>query len=521
MSDIKVKQFLTVLTLVLPVALAGCTDTLRVASHARLTSTDPIWSTAYVTRTHGYLVYDTLFALDENFEPQPQMVQSWTVSKDRKTWTFTLRDGLKWHDGANVTAADCVASLKRWGKRDGMGQQLFKQVASLTAKDSKVFVMDLRAPYDGVLQSLAKISVNVPFMMPERVAKTDSAQPITDTDGSGPFIFDTSERERNKVVYRRNPDYVPRSEKQSLAAGGKVVKIDRLEWIHFPDQKAAVQALIDGDVDYVESPSTKLVPMMEGKEDIIVASTDPLGNVGIARFNHLQPPFDNVRIRRAVLMAMNQADYMIAALGDRRFWRPCYSVYPCGTPLANEAGSGIMKTGDIAAARKALQAAGYDGTPVVLLNPMDTPVMSAFTQVTADLLRKIGMKVVVEDMDWATLLERRNNRGPASKGGWSMFHTWWIAADLATPLSIAFSGDPETGWFGWAKDERLEKLRSAFAQANSPDQKRQLGVRVQERLWAIGAFGVLGQFFEPIAFRRDVTGITSPIQFYWGVSREK
>jgi peptide/nickel transport system substrate-binding protein len=145
--------------------------------------------------------------------------------------------------------------------------------------------------------------------------------------------------------------------------------------------------------------------------------------------------------------------------------------------------------------------------------------MSAFTQVTADLLRKIGMKVVVEDMDWATLLERRNSRGPASKGGWNMFHTWWIAADLATPLSIAFSGDPETGWVGWAKDDRLERLRSAFAQATSPDQKRRLAVRVQERLWAVGAFGVLGQFFEPVAFRKDLTGITSPLQFYWGVSR--
>jgi len=145
--------------------------------------------------------------------------------------------------------------------------------------------------------------------------------------------------------------------------------------------------------------------------------------------------------------------------------------------------------------------------------------MSAFTRVTADILRKIGMKVVVEDMDWATLLERRNSRAPASKGGWSMFHTWWIAADLATPLSIAFSGDPETGWLGWAKDVRLERLRSDFAQATSPEEKRRLAVRVQERLWAIGAFGVLGQFFEPVAFRRDVTGITSPLQFFWGVSR--
>ena len=507
---------------IVAVALSACTNTMRVASHGRLSTMDPVWTTAYVARTHGYLVYDTLFAMDENFEPKPQMVDSWTVSEDSTKWTFRLRDGLRWHDGTAVTAEDCVASLSRWGKRDGMGQQLFKKVDSLTAVDEKTFVMTLREPYSLMLESLAKLSANVPFMMPKRIAETDPMQPIQDATGSGPFIFKQDERAENKAAYIRNPNYVPRSEVQSLAAGGKVVQVDRLEWLYFPDQTDAVQALLDGKVDYVESPSTKLVSMLEGKQDVVVASTDPLGNIALARFNHQQPPFNNAEVRRAVLMAMKQEDYMAAALGDQRYWRTCYSVFACGTTFANEAGSEIMAAGgDLDAASKALQAAGYDGTPVVLLNPIDTPVMSALTQVTADILRKIGMNVEVQDMDWASLLQRRNDRGPVSEGGWSMFHTWWNAVDVADPTSIAFSGDPENGWYGWVNDEKLEILRTAFANAGNLEEKQEIAAKVQERLLAIGAFGVLGQFYEPVAFRANVTGITSPLQFYWGVSLEK
>jgi peptide/nickel transport system substrate-binding protein len=459
--------------------------------------------------------------MDQNFEPRPQMVDTWTVSDDRRTWTFKLRDGLKWHDGSDVTAEDCVASLQRWAKRDGMGQQLFREVASLTATDAKTFIMILREPYGLVLESLGKLSANVPFMMPKRIAESDPMQQIRDADGSGPFIFQPDERTANKAVYVRNRNYVPRDEVQSLAAGGKVAKVDRLEWIYFPKQVDAVQALIDGKVDYMESPSTKLLPMLEGRNEIIVASTDPLGNVAMARFNTQQPPFNNPAIRRAVLMAMNQDDYMTAALGDHRYWRNCYSVFPCGTPFANDAGSEIMKSANLEKAKSALWSAGYDGSRVVLLNPTDTPVMSALTQVTAELLRKIGMYVQVQDMDWATLLERRNSRAPVSEGGWSMFHTWWIAGDLVDPTSIAFSGDPDYGWYGWVNDDDLEKLRTAFFRAGSLEEKRVLATKVQERLWTIGAFGVLGQFFEPVAFRSNMKGITSPLQFFWGVSLEK
>jgi len=515
-------RLIAVAALVLPLFFAGCAgNVLRVAPHAELKVFDPIWTTAYITRNHGYLVYDTLFAMDENFEPKPQMVDTWTVSKDEKSWTFKLRDGLKWHDGTDVTADDCVASLERWGKRDGQGQQLFRNVESLTAPDAQTISLKLRAPSGVVLESLAKISSNVPFMMPKRIAQTDPFKPIQDPIGSGPYIFEKDEWVPGSMsVYVKNPDYVARSEPLSLSAGGKLAKADRIEWHYYPDQAEAVKALTDGKVDYVESLSSKLVPILEGKKNIVVASTDPLGNIAMARFNTLLPPFDNVEIRRAATMVMQQEDYMTAALGDQRFWRVCYSMFPCGTPFSDNAASEDMKAADLEVAKKALQAAKYDGTPVVILNPVDIPVISAFTKVTAEKLRKIGMNVEVQDMDWATLTERRANRGSIKDGGWNMFHTWWQAADVMDPTAIVFSGDHDSGWYGWPKDEELEKYRLAFSQARTQEEKKKIADNVQKRLVAIGALGILGQFFEPVAYSSKVNGITSPIQFYWNMSVE-
>lgn len=502
-------------------AFGAQASTLRVAVHAPLDNLDPIATTAYITRTHGYLVYDTLFALNASYEPKPQMVDTWTVSPDEKTWTFKLRDGLKWSDGTNVTAADCVASLQRWGKRDGVGQALFSDIASLTAPDDKTIVMQLKAPDDLVLEALAKLSSNVPFMMPKRIADTDPYTPIQDPIGSGPYMMKKSEWVPGvKAVYVKNPYYVARSDPPSLAAGAKIAKVDEIDLIYYRDQADAAKALIDGKVDYFESPSTKLVPTLQADKDIVVASTDPLGNIGMIRFNAQQPPFNDVRIRRAVLMSINQANYMAAALGDKRWWRICYSVFPCGTPYANESGSQIVKTANIDMAKRALKAAGYKDAPVVLLDPSDSPVLSAFARVTADTLRKMGMKVQVRDMDWATLLKERNNRGPVKDGGWSIFDTWWIAADLTDPTAIAFSGNPETGWVGWPKDEQLEKYRADFIQARTLAERKELAAKVQARLYDIAALGILGQFFEPVAYRKDVKGITSPIQFFWNLSPE-
>lgn len=505
-----------------PALPAQAESVLRVIPHADLKNLDPIWTTAYISRNHGYLIYDTLFAMNEKFEPQPQMVDSFEVSDDKLTWTFKLREGLKFHDGADVTSEDVIASLKRWGARDGMGQQLMGAMGEMTAVDASTFQFKLKEPYGLVLESIGKISSNVPFIMPKRVAETDPFKQIEDYTGSGPFAFVKEEWvPGSKVVYKKFADYKPRSEPVDAASGGKIAKVDRVEWTYFPDQTTAMNALINNEVDFFEAPANDLMSLLEANEGITVEINDPLGNIGFARFNHLLPPFDKAEVRRAAIMAMKQEDYMQGAVGDQKFWKTCYSVYPCGTPLANEVGSDVMKTGDIEKAKDALTASGYDGTPVVIMQPTDIPLLSAFSLITAEKLRNVGFKVDVQAMDWSTLTSRRAKRDPVADGGWNMFHTWWIGADVIDPMAIAFSGDTEKGWFGWPSDAELEAARKAYAGAKSAEEKKVAAEKVQERLWAIGASGELGQFFVPVAYRKNVKGlIKSPVQFFWNMSVE-
>ncbi|MEO1308276.1 MAG: ABC transporter substrate-binding protein, partial [Pseudomonadota bacterium] len=510
MKHLRLGRNLLAAALALPVAFGGLATTamaetvMRVIPHADLKNLDPIWTTAYISRNHGYMVYDTLFAMDENFKPQPQMVDTWTTSDDGLVWTFVLRDGLKFHDGAPVTGEDVVASLNRWGQRDGMGQQLFKNVATLEASDEKTVVLTLSAPFGLVLESIGKISSNVPFIMPKRIAETDPFEQITEYIGSGPFVFQEDEWvPGNTVVYTKFEDYVPREEPVSAAAGGKIAKVDKVIWQYFPDNTTAMNALMAGEVDFFEQPAPDLAPILASNPDITVEVNDPLGNIGFARFNHLLPPFDDVDVRRAALMAMKQEDYLAAAIGDPQFWKTCYSVYPCGTPLANDVGSEIMSTGDIDAAKAALAETGYDGTEVLIMQPTDVPVLSAFSLVTAEKLRNAGFNVNLEAMDWATLTSRRALRDPVGEGGWNMFHTWWIGADVIDPMAIAFSGDPDAGWFGWPEDAELEEARTAFAVAQTAEEKAEYAAKVQERLWAIGASGEVGQFFVPVAYRNN------------------
>lgn len=488
---------------------------LRVVPHANLVLLDPTWTSIYITRNHGYMIYDTLFARDAEGKVRPQMVDTYTTSPDGMTWTFTLRGGLKWHDGNPVTAEDCVASLRRWATHSGIGQQLFASIAEIAASDDKTFVMKMKAPYSYVLDALGQLSSYVPFMLPRRLAESDPNKPIAEHVGSGPFVFKQDEFvPGEKAVYLKNYDYVPRAEPPSWAAGGKLAKVDRLEWVKMPSQEAAVDALLAGRVDYVEEVSPRLVGRLERSKDVVIGKTGPDPYVGMARFNHQVPPFNNAGVRRAAMMAMRQTDYLSAAVGPQKYWSTCYSVYPCKSPFASETGSDFIKSSTLEDAKKALAAAGYDDTPVVLLNAVDFPVVAVFNRVTAAKLRAMGITVVVRDTTWAEMTERR-----ARRSGWNLFHTYWSGVDLVNPEHIAFSGDPVNGWFGWADDKELEQLRSAFSSEANFDARKKLAAQIQERMWAIGAEAFLGEFYLPVAFRSKVEGaIVAPVQFYWNMS---
>ena len=519
------RHFLLSLTICLIGTSSAWSETvLKVVPHADLKNIDPIWTTAYITRNHGYMVYDTLFALDENLEVQPQMVDSWSVSDDSLTWAFTLRDELLWHDGTPVTAADCVASIKRWGARDGMGQKLMDATAELRVVDDSTFELVLSAPYGLVLESLGKISSNVPFMMPERLAATDPFEQVPEIIGSGPFLFVAEEWVPGaKVVYVLNQAYVPRTEAPSFAAGGKVVKVDRVEWHYIPDAATAMNALMAGEIDYFELPPHDLLPIMEAAPGVLVENLDPLGQQGWLRMNHLHPPFDDVRIRQAVLWLVDQSLYMNAAVGDSRYWQTCPAIFACGTPLESDVAAEALMSQDLDKARALITEAGYDGTPVVILQPTDIAILNAASLVTAQLLREAGMAVELQAMDWSTLTSRRAISKPVDEGGWNIFITWWIGADILNPVAnIGVSGGCRNrAWFGWPCDEEIERLRDAYAREADPAEQKRLADAVQRRAFEIVTYANFGEWFNPIAYSERLKGmIKSPVQFFWNIEKQ-
>lgn len=506
-----------------PPAVAQGPKTLRLVPEADLRVLDPVWTSAYITRNYGYMIYDTLFAFDSEFKPQPQMVGNWSESDDHLRWSFTLRDGLKWHDGAPVRAIDCTTSLERYMKRDTLGQAMAEAIGEMKAVDDKTFTITLRKPFPLLLNAFAKLSSNANFMMPERVAKTDAFTQISETVGSGPFKFVKEEwLPGSKTVFVKNTDYVPRSEKPSWGAGGKVVKVDRVEWVYIPDPTTAANALMAGEVDWWQQAPADLAPVLQKNKDITVTTVDPLGSMGIFRFNHLQPPFNDPRMRQAVLQVADQKDYMAAVAADAKNWRTCYSFFPCGTPMSNDAGSEAMGgKRDFDKARQLVKEAGYKGEKIVVMAATDQPIVYAQGLVTADLLKRIGLNVDLQAMDWGTLITRRASKEPVDKGGWNIFFTWTIAPDLLDPAVLsALRGNGDKAWFGWPTDTKIEALRGQWLDADFAGQKK-LAAEVQEEAFKSVPYIPTGQFVIPTAFRKNIDGvIISPVMFMWNVEKK-
>jgi peptide/nickel transport system substrate-binding protein len=498
--------------------------TLKFVPEADLRSLDPIWTTAYITRNYGYMVYDTLFAVNEKFEVQPQMVDKWTLSDDKLTYTFTLRAGLKWHDGQPVRSADCIASVERWSKRDALGQKLADLTDSWTVVNDTTFTLKLKKPFALTLDALAKPSSNVPFIMPERVAKTDAFTQITESIGSGPFKLVKEEWvPGNKVVFVKNTDYVPRKEPPSWAAGGKVVKVDRVEWIYIPDSATAAAALNAGEVDWWQQVPPDLVPLLTKNKDIKVENTDPLGSMGMIRFNQLHPPFDNPKMRQALLYLVNQQDYVLAIAGSEKQGKPCPSFFTCGSLSESRVGSEVL-TGkrDLAKAKQLIKEAGYKGEKVVVLSATDQPIVHSQGLVTTELLRSAGINVELAANDWGTLINRRAVKEPIDKGGWSIFHTWLVGPDMANPaINYPMRGVGDKSWFGWPTDPEMEKLRDAWFDAQDAATQRKLIDGMQKHAWETVPFIPTAQFVIPTAYRSNISGLLiSPIAFLWNVEKK-
>ncbi|MFO1026582.1 MAG: ABC transporter substrate-binding protein [Acetobacteraceae bacterium] len=506
------------------ISQAAGTRILRYIPQADLAVLDPVWTTAYVTRNHGLMVFDTLFGVDASFNPQPQMVSGVDTSADGKTWTLTLRDGLKFHDGTPVLARDCVASVQRWGKRDSFGQALMAVTDELSAPDDKTLVFKLKQPFPLLPSALGKISTNFCPIMPERLAKTDAFTQVTEMVGSGPYRFLASERVPGaRLVYERFDGYVPRpAGSPDWLTGPKIANFDRVEWTVIPDATTAVAALQTGQQDWWEQPTFDLLPVLKKDPNMKLEVLDPSGSPSMLRFNHLFPPFDNPAIRRAILGAVDQSDFMTAVAGtDPGGWRDGVGYFPPGSPLASDVGMKVFEgPRDYEKVKKDLAAAGYKGEKAVVMVASDFPVLNAMGMVGADMLQKAGIAVDLQVTDWGSIVQRRASKKPPSEGGWNVFFTSFNGIDQYTPAGhLGLRGNGANGWFGWCNDPKLEELRAAWFAAPDTAAQKAIGREIQARAFDTVPYIPIGEYFQPTAYNKSLSGIVKGCPIFWGVKK--
>ncbi|MGL6112833.1 MAG: ABC transporter substrate-binding protein [Rubrivivax sp.] len=498
-------------------------STLKVVMHSDLKIVDPIWTTAYITRNHGYMIYDTLFAMDARGDIKPQMVDKYSVSPDGLLWTFTLRDGLLFHDDKPVTADDAVASIKRWAAKDSLGQKMNSFVKEWKAVDAKTFTATMNSPTGLMLLALGKPSSNVPFIMPKRIAETSPNEQIKEYIGSGPFVFRADQwKPGDQAVYTKFAKYKPRAEPPSGMAGGKVAKVDRVEWHPIPDPQTAANALVAGEMDMVEDPKNELLPGLEKDPKLKLVDLNPLGNQYVLRFNTIHKPFDNPKVRQAMFYALNQEDFLKAVHGDAKFYKLCKALFICGTPLATDKGMDGLLESNFKKSRELLAEAKYDGTPVVLLHSTDLAVLTNLAPVAKSLMERGGFKVDMQSMDWQSVVARRSKKEAPNAGGWNAFLTSWVSADVLNPVGTAFlNSSCDKALFGWPCDEQMEKLRDAFARETDPAKQKAIAEQVQLRYLEVPTHVHLGQWYKPAAMNKNISGnVVAPVVVFWNVEKK-
>lgn len=495
--------------------------TLRLAPHAALRVLDPVVTNAYITRNHAFMVYDTLFAVDARYRPQPQMVKEWSVSADKLSWTFALRDGLVFHDGQEVTAEDCVASIARWARKDVVGLRLAAAIAAMRAVDGKTFRIDLKEPFGPMLEAFARPSSIPLFVMPKRIAALAPDKVLEEVVGSGPFRFVQSEfRPGVSWAYERFEKYVPRAEAPDGLAGGKQAKVDRVEVVWFPSKQTAINALAKGEIDLLENLNADQRSLLQGNRDVVIRRR-PGPNASTIRFNWAQPPFNNVKVRQAVQAVVTQQDYMDASIGDPESYQVCPAFFGCGTPL--ETAVGFPDTGkpNIAKAKALLQEAGYKGEKIVIITPGDIASFAPLAPLTQQLLRQIGMPAEIQTMEWSAFLARRAKTDPVAEGGWNLAHAVFDRIDLISPLgNLNFDARGRGAYTGFVDDPETEALKDRYQRETDPERQKAIVEAMQKRAYELVFYIPLGTYFDYEAFRSNVSGyVPSPVMVTWGVDK--
>jgi peptide/nickel transport system substrate-binding protein len=513
--------------------LAGCgvmhmpafaqAKTLKVVASADLKILDPTFTTAYVTRDFGYFVYDTLFAQDANGAARPQMVEKFSTAKDGKSWSFSLRPGLKFSDGTPVTAADAVASIKRWAARDSLGRAMADAGPEWKAVDASTFTLTLKEPFAMVLDALAKPSGFPLVVIPQRLAELPATAPLPEVVGSGPYLFKRDEWvPGSKIVFVRNPNYVARSEPPSGLAGSKKSSFDRIEWLYLPDANSAIAALKRGEVDLIEKLPPDFIAPLRTDTGIKIGSAG--ANQGLMVFNHLFPPFNNALARQAVAQAVSQ-DRFTAAMGyplDSRL-TSCVSYFLCGGPNETAAGGEAFRKPDLAKAKQLLAESGYKGEKIVLLVPTDMGFLNAQALMAAQTMRSIGMNVDMQNMDWASLIARRGKKEAPEAGGWSMVPTFSGEFDLNSPINNVFLAAACGNTLpGWPCDKPLDDLRTAWIKETVPAKRRALLEAFHTRAYETLRYVNVGQYSAAYAARANIKGLDklwAGLPVYWALDK--
>jgi peptide/nickel transport system substrate-binding protein len=506
------------------IAAAQGRRVLRFIPQTDLTILDPIFSPVYATRTHAYMIFDTLYGQDGSFQASPQMLDGHAVEDDGKTWRLVLRNGLKWHDGERVLARDCVASIRRWGAVDPFGQSLLAATEELAAIDDKTIRFRLRRRFPLLPQALGKLPTYAPVMMPERLAQTDPHIQVREMVGSGPFRFLPDERLSGvRVAYERFADYVPREcGTADWTAGPKLVHVDRVEWTTISDAATAAGALQTGEQDWWEYATADLLPVLKRAPGVKVAVQDPSGRFCMLRMNQLQPPFDNPAIRRALLGAMDQTDFMVSVAGDDpAMWRIPAGFFPPGTPMASDIGMAAL-TGkrDYSKVQRDLAAAGYRGEKTVVMTPTDPTYVQTMGEVAADMLRRAGMNVDYQLSDYGTMLQRRSNRGPVEKGGWSCLMTASSGVDMLDPAVQAFlRGNGADASYGWPNAPALERLRDAWFDAPELAAQQRVAADIQRQAFIDVPYIPAGQFLLATAYSDKLHDMVRGFTVFWNLRK--
>ncbi len=516
---------LAMTTSIIPLTVASAEEVLKAVLSARLGVLDPIATTSYATRTFAYMVYDTLISMDAEGNFHPQMLKGWEVSEDGLTYDFTLREGLKFSDGADVTPEDVVASINRWGERDSFGKRMIAKTKEISVTGDKTFQIALSEPFGHVIEALGKPSSNVPVIMPARIASvTPAKEAVTEIVGSGPFVFVSEDWSPGDIaVFEKSPTYVPRDEPTSGLAGGKAVNFDRVEFVTIPDSATQIAALQAGEIDYIQSTAHDFVPILEADPNVDVLHFGGIDQTLLSVvINHLTPPFDNKKVRQALQALAITEQYMAGlGLGEAQWTKDCYSFFMCDTTYGNDAGVADLPERSVENAKKLLAESGYNGELVRILLASSVNDINHAGQVLEGLMKEAGFNVEVQAADWPTVAKARWSKEPVENGGWSLMPVTWSGYDMVSPFTnYRIANNCTDGYAGWACVDEITDLIAAFEAESDVGKRQEIMKQIQTLSHDNVQFLVLGQYSRSESSRKEITGWPKTgLPIFWGAKR--